>query len=288
MPLLTLCADDFGLSRAVDKAVIRLVREGRLNAVSCMAGGKRFMEDAAVLIESAQAAPVRVEIGLHLTFTQYSPLGVMPHFAPQGHLPSVSALLVKSHLKLLPEDEVREEIRRQWQWFVEVMGRKPDFIDGHQHAHLLPQISGPVVDFARAELAADGWVRSCYARPSGLGATRLSSWRTGIVSTLSRGMRARLRAAGVRTNGRFYGVNAFDRGEDFGALMRGWLKRAAKGDDWAVIMCHPGLEPDGRGDKTGEDPVAERRADELAYLSGPDFPRDLAAENLTLSSPVRD
>ena len=35
--------------------------------------------------------------------------------------------------------------------FVDAFGRAPDFIDGHQHVHLFPQVSDAVLDVVKAE-----------------------------------------------------------------------------------------------------------------------------------------
>ena len=39
-------------------------------------------------------------------------------------------------------------------------GRPPDFIDGHQHVHLFPQVRDAVLKVA-AEAAPDAWLRQC-------------------------------------------------------------------------------------------------------------------------------
>lgn len=288
MPRLTICADDFGLNRPVDEAIIDLVREGRLNAVSCMAGGDDFAQSASNLREAAENAPIKVEIGLHLTLTEYVPLGPMPTIAPDGHLPSVGALLLKSHLGGLKSAEIDAEAARQWGRFQDVMGRAPDFIDGHQHAHLMPGIRESVIEHARAKLPAHGWVRSCLADHPELRLTTLSSWRVRIISGLARKMQRLVGNAGLSSNSHFYGINDFNKGEDFAGLMQDWLRLAASRSDWSVIMCHPGL-PSTIGRKAADDrvkpvhdPIAARRPDEYAYFAGPEFPADLAKFGLTL------
>ena len=45
------------------------------------------------------------------------------------------------------------EIAAQLRMFVHTFGRAPDFIDGHQHVHLFPQIRDAVLEVAKAERA---------------------------------------------------------------------------------------------------------------------------------------
>lgn len=264
LPVLTLCADDFGLNLAVNEAIIALVQQGRLNAVSAMAVGEEFEAGAEELLIACNRAPLRVEIGLHLTLTEYAPLGVMPNLAPAGTLPSVNTLLLKSHARFLALQELRDEIYRQWRRFIKVIGRRPDFIDGHQHVHLLPQIREIVADLAQHELPRHGWVRSCHASGAKLRARGLFSAKVALISHLSKTMRGRLERAGIKTNAHFYGVNDFKRTQDFARLMQGWLSLAAQDDGWVVIMCHPGMVP---REGAVHDPIAERRVDEFEYLA---------------------
>ncbi len=46
----------------------------------------------------------------------------------------------------LPLDAVREELRAQLDAFEEVWGGPPDFIDGHQHVHVLPGVRTVVIE----------------------------------------------------------------------------------------------------------------------------------------------
>jgi hypothetical protein len=58
--------------------------------------------------------------------------------------------------------------------------------------------------------------------------------------------------------------------------MHAFLKGAQPG---LLIMCHPGRPDD---ELAAIDYALQSRADELAYLSGPDFPADLAAAGCQL------
>ena len=71
---LTLCADDFGCSAAVDRAILDLAARGRLSDVSCMVGGPAWPGDAPTLAGLPALAQGRLRIGLHFNLTEGTPM----------------------------------------------------------------------------------------------------------------------------------------------------------------------------------------------------------------------
>ena len=102
-----------------------------------------------------------VDIGLHLTLVDEAPLTAMPRMAPEGRLPSIGRLIVKSYAGTLALEEIAAEMDAQVFAFTQVMGRAPDHIDGHQHAHVLPGIREIVLERARA-LSPRPWLRNVH------------------------------------------------------------------------------------------------------------------------------
>ncbi|WP_282094938.1 ChbG/HpnK family deacetylase [Epibacterium ulvae] len=271
----TLCADDFGLHQGTDDGIIELVQAGRLNAVSCMSVGGTLVQNAGRLQQAV--TETSVQIGLHLTFTEYAPVGLMPHLAPEGVLPSIGTLIQKAHLRQLHKDEIAEQVLRQIQVFTETFGRLPDFIDGHQHAHILPGIRYEVIA-AVLNMPRGVWVRSCDLPFSRILTLGVSTQRAAIISALARRLKRELVRHHVLTNDVFYGVNDFEPEQDFGNMMRVWLDAAHKSGKPALIMCHPGYL------KTVDvlDPIAIRRPDELSYLASKQFKQDMILRDMTL------
>ena len=60
---------------------------------------------------------------------------------------------------------MRDELRRQWDAFIESRGRPPDFLDGHQHIHLLPGVRQVVLRLAECALAERPYLRLCWDPP---------------------------------------------------------------------------------------------------------------------------
>jgi len=274
---LTLCADDYGLNPEVNDAIHALIHAGRLNAVSCMTVGSAV--EAQPLLETVANAPLKVQVGLHLTLTEYTPLDVMPKSTSGRRFPEVGSLLAKSHLRQIDRTEITAELNRQFDAFEDAFGRIPDFVDGHQHVHIFPGIRHDVIKLMIERMGArgaePGWSRCCDAPTIDL--LRIRNPRAILLAMMARRQRNLLQPAGLRFNDRFYGVNGFDPNQPFRTLMQGWLKMVVRRSTSALIMCHPG-----RPSSDPDDPIAARRPDELAYLSSDDFAEDLAAHGLTL------
>src|SRR5258705_3572091 len=64
-----LCADDYGLSPGVNRAIRELIERGRLNATSVMVVGPSIGRDEVEALRAAAAGSPRCGIGLHVTLT---------------------------------------------------------------------------------------------------------------------------------------------------------------------------------------------------------------------------
>src|SRR5215212_10420571 len=64
-----LCADDYGLSPGVNRAIRDLIERGRLNATSVMVVGPAIGRAEVAALQEAAANSPRCAIGLHATLT---------------------------------------------------------------------------------------------------------------------------------------------------------------------------------------------------------------------------
>lgn len=270
--ILVLCADDFGLSAGIDAAILDLVRAGRLSAVSCMVGGADFAAAAPALVEAAApAGEGRAEIGLHLTLTDLAPLGPMPKTAPDGRPPTIGALIHRSYTGRLAPAEIAAEVGRQIARFRDMVGRGPDFLDGHQHCHVLPAVRRAVLDQVRAgALDRPGfWIRSCEEPIGSIRHRRIEVAKASFIALLSKGLAAAARRAGARSNDSFRGVTNFRPAPPFREAFRAFLTGPGR---HPLVMCHPafdGWPPD------PTDAIMPARLREAAYLTGRDLLADL-------------
>jgi len=274
----TLCADDFGLNDHVNKGILDLVESGRINAVSCMSVCENLANGAEQL-KTFIAANLEIQVGLHVTLTEYAPLTSMPTFTSEK-FPSIGNLLLRTHSKRISPVEIENEISAQVNRFEEIFGFSPHFLDGHQHAHILPGIRQAVVKVAKERLSSNGWIRSCYQPIGSILSTRTSLPRTLLISLLARGLAKLSHANGIASNKAFYGVNNFTADASYRELMKKWLAAAAQDKGSVVCMCHPAI---GSSPDSGVyDPIAEHRPYEHAYLSSDGFLQDLRSAGIEL------
>lgn len=270
-----LCADDYAIAPGVDAAIRDLVQRGRLNATSVMVVAPAFRADELEQLTALNAERKRVAIGLHLTLTApFRPLTSPFEPLRDGRFLPLGALLQASLTRRLRGDQIAGEVAAQLEAFARAFGHAPDFVDGHQHVHLFPQIRGPVLAAIR-RAAPHAWVRQCGRRLPLM--QRLGDPKGLFLDALSGTFRRRARAAGVRTNPAFAGTYAFRPEADFAALFPSFLAGLPEN---AVVMCHPGVVD---AELTRLDPLTDLRAREYAYLRGDEFPRVLARHGLTLA-----
>ena len=266
-----LCADDYGLSPGVNRAILQLAEAGRISATSCMANGPGWPEAARTL----RQLDGRIGIGLHLTLTEGAPLGPMPGFAPRGNLPALGPVVWAALSSRLPSGEIAREVARQLARFGEAFGRAPDFIDGHQHVHVLPGIRGPLLRaLSDAGLAGRAWLRDPSDSVAAILARRLAAPKALFVRALATSLRNAANRAGFATNRGFSGFGPFDPGRDPGLDMARYLRRLGPAP---LVMCHPGSEDGAR------DPIGPARAREHDYLASPRFDALLSQRGIELA-----
>jgi len=258
-----LCADDYGISSAVNGAIRNLVVRGRLNATSVMVAAPAFSRSEAVALEMLNSGTSRrVAIGLHVTLTApFRPLSA--GFRPQrgGAFLPLKEMLLRGALHLLQRRALAVEIASQFQAFVTAFGRAPDFVDGHQHVHLFPQIRDAVLDVVTA-VAPNAWVRQC-----GSARRRSGDYKAMVLDRLSGSFRRR---AGT------YDFNASDN-PDYAAMFKGFFAGLPAG---SVVMCHPGMVDN---ELVRLDPLTTLREREYAFLTDDAFPALLQASGVALA-----
>jgi predicted glycoside hydrolase/deacetylase ChbG (UPF0249 family) len=266
-----LCADDYGIAPGVNAAIRELIARGRLNATSVMVVAPSLTRPEADALMSAGKAA----IGLHVTLTApFRPLTA--DFTPlaQAAFHPLPAMLRLAMLRRLDRAALSREVEAQLTAFAKMFGRPPDFIDGHQHVHLFPQVRDAVFDAAR-RLAPGTWVRQCVsASPLH---TRLNDPKGLLIDALSRAVRKRARKLGIGTNPTFAGTYTYRPDADFARLFPGFLAGLPEG---GLVMCHPGHVD---AELKRLDPLTTAREREYAYLAGAAFPAALEAYGLTLN-----
>ncbi len=271
----TLCADDYALSPGVSQGILEALRAGRLTATSVLVTRPSWPVGARALLEYRAKA----DIGLHLNLSLGSPLGPMPAFAPCGRFPELGKIVRAALRGKLPQAEIREEIARQIDNFCEHFGAAPDFLDGHCHIQILPQIRGAL--FAALDekgLAGKLWLRdSCDSVVRIVRRNRRELTKALGIAWLGQGFAAEAAARGFLTNDGFAGFSSFGSGRDYAADFARYLRAPGKRH---LIMCHPGYCDE---ELAAADPVTLEREQELRFLLSPGFTAVLRRSGATLA-----
>ena len=133
-------ADDFGISKGVNAAIVKAHREGILNSASLMINQKY----AAEAVKLAKEMP-ELEMGLHVNLTNEYPAASVQEIPllvdGQGKLKNgfVNLLLLSffkpRQLRLQVEIEMRAQIAKYL-----TTGLPMQHLDSHRHVHMIPQI----------------------------------------------------------------------------------------------------------------------------------------------------
>jgi hypothetical protein len=266
-----ICADDYGISPAVSAAIRDLVARRHINATSVMVAAPKFDRDEAAKLQDV--ASKHAAIGLHVTLTApFAPLS--QNFAPLRHgaFLSLATTLRRAHLRTLRPKLLTVEISGQFETFVAAFGRPPDFVDGHHHVHLFPQIRDAVLGVTK-DLAPHAWVRQCGQLSV---RRRLTDHKALLLDGLSRRFRRLAAAHGVQTNPAFAGTYTFRSDAAYARLFASFLDRLPDG---GVIMCHPGKVD---AELKRLDHVTDAREHEYAFFGSDVFAQLLAAHGVTL------
>jgi hopanoid biosynthesis associated protein HpnK len=261
-------ADDFGLTRGVNRAIIESHRDGIVTSSTLMANGQAF-EDAIVHAKSAS----RLSIGCHVVLVDGSPvLGglqastLFDQKADDGRFyDGLGAFALRAVSGRVDADEIEAEVTAQIRK-LQSAGVSVSHLDTHKHTHILPQV-------LRALLRA---ARTCGvpAVRNPFGPVRFSIlakyprlWkRYGQVTVLNRlGGRFRnsVTNAGMLTTDGTVGVVATGAMDSY--LFRSIVDSLPEGT-WELV-CHPGYNDAELGSIRTR--LRESRAVELRLLTSP-------------------
>ena len=273
-----LCADDYGISPAVNGAIRDLIVLRRINATSVMVAAPSFDLSEAVPLGLLNAGASRVVIGLHVTLTApFTPLSMGFRPVRDGAFLPLDQMFKRASLRLLSRRRLALEIATQLKAFVAAFGRAPDFFDGHQHVHLYPQVRDALLAVVK-DAVPNAWVRQCGRVPLPLG-RRLADRKALLLDALSGAFRRRAAALGIATNPAFAGTYDFAAQDEpnYAELFPRFLERMPAD---GVIMCHPGMVD---AELQRLDPLTTLREREYAFFRDKAFPLLLQAHGIVLA-----
>ena len=134
--MLRIVADDLGLYKSVNDGIIFLLKNGKINGASLMANSEAF-DDAVARCLEVQSP----NIGAHLVLVEEKSLSGMT--LPKNH----KIFFIKYILRLIKLSDIDKELKAQIDKITQT-GIKPQFVNSHQHLHLLPGITDIVIKLA--------------------------------------------------------------------------------------------------------------------------------------------
>lgn len=252
-----LCADDFALTEGVSRSILELLELGKISATGAMTNRPHWRRLAGELLRFSGSA----DIGLHFNLTCAAPLGPMARVAPGGEFPRLGDLARAAASSAAARAEIRAEIERQLDAFESALGRAPDFVDGHQHVHVLPGVRGAVLTAVQRRYREGSvYLRDPADSSSAIRERGVAVGKALVIAGLALGLRSQALRRGIKVNRGFSGVSPFDPARDFAADLRRFLIRPGPAH---LVMCHPGHVDD---ELPGLDPVVATRPQEHAAL----------------------
>ncbi len=279
MKRLIVTGDDFGLSPAVNQAILKAHEHGLLTSASLMVNGSAAAEAVAL----AKAHPT-LAVGLHLVLCQ-GRATLAPHRIPglvdaEGNFcrspvrAGFRYFFVRSLL-----GQLRREIEAQLAAFA-ATGLVLSHLDGHLNLHLHPTVLTILLELASQyrihamRLPLDD-LRSTLALDTKRLGYKLS--HAVIFGLLSRYAKGRLARAGIRAPDRVYGL--LQSGDMNEAFLLGLLPRIRDGlVEW---YCHVGLPPCPQLERWTP---TYRHRQELEALTSERVLKGVAAQGIVLTS----
>ena len=183
-------------------------------------------------------------------------------------------MLARGLLRALDGAAAAAEAERQIEAFQRAFGRPPDFIDGHQHVHLLPQVGDALLAVMKERTPA-AWGRQCGRTAPPL--KRRGHAKAHLLDVLSRRMRRRSALMGIATNPGFAGAYDFRRPTTYDTVFASFLDGLPEG---GVVMCHPGFVD---AELQRLDHLTAMREREYAFFAAERFPQLLTQRGYALA-----
>jgi len=233
-------ADDFGLTRGVNRAIAELHQAKALTSATLMATGAAF-DDAVAL---AHANPA-LGVGCHVTLTDgtpvLSPQSIPTLLGPDGKnfRPSLSNFVQMLLRGMISEEEIEREALAQVEK-LQRAGIHVTHLDTHKHTHLFPAVTRPLLRVA--ERCSIGAIRNPFERPWSLAlghGNRLRRFQVKLLGNLQTRFERQLqvRDARVLTTDGTIGISATGH-LDASTLRQ--LLHALPAEGSFELCCHPG------------------------------------------------
>jgi predicted glycoside hydrolase/deacetylase ChbG (UPF0249 family) len=252
-------ADDLGMGPGVDEGIAACVAAGTVREVSVCVTGATAAAGIRRVLDAGDAG-----LGLHFSVTWGTALtGPLRGLTDaRGRFRPLRYVLAACAARLPDPDQIARELLAQHDALV-ALGVEPTHVDGHHHVHAFP-----VVRSAFARVLADRTIGHLRIPIETTATARAASPRRLLITHFGRGLARSVEAIPAARRPatlRFVGLGTFEAPEFETAFRAAAHALDPTPTEW---MVHP----------AADDP---RRAQEVAFLSGPDALRRLESLGLT-------
>jgi predicted glycoside hydrolase/deacetylase ChbG (UPF0249 family) len=242
-------ADDFGLTKGINRAIVETHTAGVVSSTTLMANGPQF-DDAVTL---ARATP-SLSVGCHVVLVDGTPvspthtvdtLRAIRSAEPDNFYTSLSAFAARATLGGFDRDQLVDEVVAQIRK-IQSTGLQVTHLDTHKHAHIFPEILNALLRAARicGVRAIRNPIVPVKALPARLFKGKPHLWKrysqVRVLHTFARHFLKQTKRAGLLTPDGVLGVIETGASESggFSSLLRQTL--AALPDGTWELVCHPG------------------------------------------------
>ena len=135
---LRIIADDLGLHPSINEGIFFLLKNNHIHGASVMVNGEAFEDAVSKIIEMN----LQSQIGIHIVLVEEKSLTGTQF--PKNH----KTFFIKYILGLIKKNDIKKEIDAQVKKYIS-SGIRPQFLNSHQHLHLLPGIMNMVIETAK-------------------------------------------------------------------------------------------------------------------------------------------
>ena len=255
-------ADDFGLSREVNKGILAAHKKGCLTSTSLMANGPMFRQG----VEMSRSVP-RLGIGIHLNLLRGKPISKLQLVSrlvdERGIFPgTVTSMMRRFMQSSVALDQAEHECMAQIEQIIQT-GIRPTHIDSEKHLHMYPPLFKRV-----ARLAVSygiRWIRIVEENSISwkIKFTITQMGKSFLLGRFARSCRKIAKTTDLKSSDNFYGV--LHAGHMVKDVYDDIFERMLPGV--TEIVCHPGFNGESNTDSDlGLYFLEETRQDELNTL----------------------
>jgi predicted glycoside hydrolase/deacetylase ChbG (UPF0249 family) len=270
------CADDFGISPAVDRGILELVEIKSLSAVSCMVVSPFLKESIVQIINYKE----QIDIGLHLTLTDFFPLNNDGHSLLnfEKKFKRFRTLWLDSLVLKINKNELEREIESQIKLFFKLTGFFPNFIDGHQHIQQIPLVGECLINvIKKMGLKKKIYVRVWSYSYKNYQKFKKLNWKNRFMGIPSLLFINRLKKEGLLYNKNLFGYCSYEH-DQFSEVFKEYALQSENVHD--LFFCHPGYVDESLKQV---DSLLNHRLDVLSFFKSEDFFNFKAKSKLSIN-----